>query len=88
MRPAMRATTAALEDGIAAAQPGGRLGDVSAAIGVLGRGGGYGADLPGPAECSKGERRVDPGLGLRPRGDGRRRFSPALLPVEGGRGVL
>lgn len=42
----VRATTAALEDGIAAAQPGGRLGDVSAAIGVLGRGGGYG--LPGP----------------------------------------
>jgi methionyl aminopeptidase len=33
---------AALEAGIAAAQPGGRLGDISAAIGRVGRAGGYG----------------------------------------------
>jgi methionyl aminopeptidase len=36
------ATSAALEAGIAAAVPGGRLGDVSAAIGTAGRAAGYG----------------------------------------------
>lgn len=35
----------ALDDGIAAACPGGRLGDISRAIGVVGRSGGYG--IPG-----------------------------------------
>jgi len=43
------ATEAALAAGIAAAQPGGRLGDISAAIGKIGRAGGYGisTDLGG-----------------------------------------
>jgi methionyl aminopeptidase len=43
------ATEAALAAGIAAAQPGGRLGDISAAIGTAGRSGGYGisTDLGG-----------------------------------------
>lgn len=36
----------ALADGIAAAWPGGRLGDVAHAVGLVGRGGGYG--IPGP----------------------------------------
>jgi methionyl aminopeptidase len=36
------AAKAALEAGIAAAQPGGRLGDISAEIGRIGRAGGYG----------------------------------------------
>lgn len=36
------ATQAALEAGVAAAVPGGRLGDISAAIGKVGRAGGYG----------------------------------------------
>lgn len=36
----------ALQDGIAAAHPGVRLGEVCAAIGIVGRGGGYG--MPGP----------------------------------------
>lgn len=42
-------TEAALAAGIAAARPGGRLGDVSAAIGTVGRAGGYGisTDLGG-----------------------------------------
>jgi methionyl aminopeptidase len=42
-------TEAALAAGIAAAQPGGRLGDISAAIGKIGRAGGYGisTDLGG-----------------------------------------
>ncbi|MGH3202340.1 MAG: type I methionyl aminopeptidase, partial [Streptosporangiaceae bacterium] len=35
-------TEAALRAGIAAAKPGGRIGDISAAIGVVGRAGGYG----------------------------------------------
>lgn len=40
---ALAATTAAaLQAGIAAAVPGGRLGDISAAIGAVGRAGGYG----------------------------------------------
>src|SRR5579863_5810212 len=43
------ATEAALAAGIAAARPGGRLGDISAAIGRVGRSGGYGisTDLGG-----------------------------------------
>src|SRR6201995_4380780 len=43
------ATEAALAAGIAAARPGGRLGDISAAIGQVGRAGGYGisTDLGG-----------------------------------------
>jgi methionyl aminopeptidase len=43
------ATEAALAAGIAAARPGGRLGDISAAIGKIGRAGGYGisTDLGG-----------------------------------------
>jgi methionyl aminopeptidase len=43
------ATEAALAAGIAAARPGGRLGDISAAIGNIGRAGGYGisTDLGG-----------------------------------------
>ena len=43
------ATEAALAAGIAAARPGGRLGDISAAIGKVGRDGGYGisTDLGG-----------------------------------------
>jgi methionyl aminopeptidase len=43
------ATEEALAAGIAAAVPGGRLGDISAAIGAVGRGGGYGisTDLGG-----------------------------------------
>ncbi len=43
------ATEAALAAGIAAAQPGGRLGDISAAIGEVGKAGGYGisTDLGG-----------------------------------------
>jgi methionyl aminopeptidase len=43
------ATEAALAAGIAAARPGGRLGDISAAIGKIGRDGGYGisTDLGG-----------------------------------------
>ena len=43
------AADAALMAGIAAAQPGGRLGDISAAIGTIGRSGGYGisTDLGG-----------------------------------------
>ena len=42
-------TEAALAAGIAAAQPGGRLGDISAAIGKIGKAGGYGisTDLGG-----------------------------------------
>jgi methionyl aminopeptidase len=42
-------TEAALAAGIAAAQPGGRLGDISAAIGKIGKSGGYGisTDLGG-----------------------------------------
>jgi methionyl aminopeptidase len=42
-------TEAALAAGIAAARPGGRLGDISAAIGTVGRAGGYGisTDLGG-----------------------------------------
>jgi len=35
-------TGAALQAGIAAAAPGARIGDISAAIGAAGRGGGYG----------------------------------------------
>jgi methionyl aminopeptidase len=38
----IEATEAALAAGIAAARPGGRLGDISAAIGQVGRSGGYG----------------------------------------------
>ncbi|HEV2781464.1 MAG TPA: type I methionyl aminopeptidase [Actinophytocola sp.] len=38
----MKNTEAALEAGVAAARPGGRLGDVSAAVGEVGRGAGYG----------------------------------------------
>jgi methionyl aminopeptidase len=43
------ATEAALQAGIAAARPGGRLGDISAAVGTVGRGAGYGisTDLGG-----------------------------------------
>ena len=43
------ATEAALAAGIAAARPGGRLGDISAAVGHIGRSGGYGisTDLGG-----------------------------------------
>src|SRR6202020_2930505 len=45
----IEATEAALAAGIAAARPGGRLGDISAAIGHIGRAGGYGisTDLGG-----------------------------------------
>ncbi|MCI2416556.1 type I methionyl aminopeptidase [Saccharopolyspora sp. K220] len=39
-------TAQALADGIAAAQPGGRIGDISRAIGLVGRSAGYG--IPGP----------------------------------------
>ncbi|MGP4018896.1 type I methionyl aminopeptidase [Saccharopolyspora sp. 5N708] len=39
-------TAQALAEGIAAAQPGGRIGDIARAIGVLGRTAGYG--IPGP----------------------------------------
>jgi methionyl aminopeptidase len=45
----IKTTEAALAAGIAAARPGGRLGDISAAIGAVGRAGGYGisTDLGG-----------------------------------------
>jgi methionyl aminopeptidase len=45
----IKTTEAALAAGIAAARPGGRLGDISAAIGTVGRTGGYGisTDLGG-----------------------------------------
>lgn len=45
----LRAGQAALADGIAAARPGGRIGDIAHAIGVVGRGGGFGipAELGG-----------------------------------------
>ncbi|WP_374727333.1 type I methionyl aminopeptidase [Haloactinomyces albus] len=41
-RMLLETTQAALQDGIAAAVPGNRIGDVSRAIGVVGRSGGYG----------------------------------------------
>jgi methionyl aminopeptidase len=44
-RKLIEATEVALEAGIAAAQPGNRLGDVSAAIGGVARGYGYGVNL-------------------------------------------
>jgi methionyl aminopeptidase len=41
----LRTTEQALEDGIGSARPGGRIGDISRAIGVVGRSAGYG--IPG-----------------------------------------
>jgi methionyl aminopeptidase len=72
----VRTTREALAAGITAARPGGRLGDISAAIGAVGRGGGYGLHTDFGGHGIGRRMHEDPSVP----NDGRAGRGPRLLP--------